>query len=287
MKRTFLFLILWVATSSIVIAGEDTPAVIALQDDRSFRVFLMSTDGESVDTVFQRLRQKKTFELAEIDRLDFTPVGLNENEVKALVQDAQKLFQQAEYEPLIAEVDPVIAPYGDYMSINNNLQDLYGLLMEAYSRVGNYAQAGAIASNLMKTADESLKLRANVFAALAAVDREDLDAAKEFLKQVSDPAAALYVQAFIARAEGSTRVAIRTVAKIIAEHSDIMDWLPQSEFLCAQLYLETGRTNSALVTARQTAKLYEGTNIGEEAATLYEQINKLVEQSGEPEQEME
>ena len=258
MRRVSLLFILSMLVSTAVLAGEDAPAVLTIADgsDRSYSVFLMSTDGKVVNTEFQKLRTKKTFEIAEIGIIDFTPIGMNNNELKAFIEKVDKLFQQAEYEQLIELVEPVTAPYGGYMSVNNNLQEIYGLLMKAYSRSGKHQQADAAAANLMQTADASLKLNAMVCAALAAADRQDFAAARELHKQISDPAAALYVQASIERAEGSVRDAIQSAVEVIADHADSLAWMPSAEFLCAELYLDNGRTNSAAVTARQTAKIY-------------------------------
>ena len=279
MKRIFLFLTLWTVTSLVAMGAEDTPAILATKAGKALRVFLMSTDGASVETEFQKLRQKKSFTVKEIDMIRFTPPGLDENELIELEKTAQKLFQQADYEQLIAQVDPVTAPYGQYMSVSNNLQAVYGLLMRAYSRSGQHAQAAVAAENLIGTQDASLKLNALVCAALAAADRQDFAAAKAFKDQIKDPAAALYAQVAIERAEGASRDAIQTAVKVIAHHTDSRDWLPPTEILCAELYLDMGRTNSAEVTARQSAKMYAGTNIGEEANALRSRIEQLMEQS--------
>jgi len=279
MKRTFIFLTLWVAASAFVMAGENTPAVLTKTDGNSWKVFLMSTDGTFVETEFQKLRQKKSFTVDEIKGLKFTPPGENENELKALDNSAQILFQQADYVQLIDQVEPIVASYGKYMSISNNLQTMYGLLMQSYSRSGQHPQAAAVAKNLMGTQDQLLKLNATVCAALAAADQKEFTAAETFLTQISDPVASLYVQASIQRAQGAFRDAIQTSVKVIADHVDNMDWLPRTEFLCAELYLETGRTNSAVVTARQAAKFYAGTNVGNEADALHSRIEQLMNKS--------
>jgi len=279
MKRVFLLVILSMVFAPFVMAGEDSPAVVTLNDEKSFRVFLMSTDGETVATEFQRLRTRKTYEVDEIAMIEFTPEGLNEIEVERLIERAHKLFQQAEYDQLIEEVEPVTAPYGAYMYINNNLQNTYGLLMQAYARAGQQEQAAVVAANLMSTQDELLRLNAFVYSALTAAEKKEIDTAKELLEQIDDPAAALYVQASIERAEGKPRDAIQSAATIVAEHVNNQEWLPRAELLCIELYLETGRTNSALVAARQTAKIYAGTNIGNEADALYAKIEPLMNKS--------
>jgi tetratricopeptide (TPR) repeat protein len=267
------------AISPLGMADENTPAVINLKDGRSFRVFLMSLDGSILSTEFQKLGTKKTFETDEILNIDFTPVGLDDNELKEFEVNQGELFKAADYESLISICEPVVGPYGNYMPITNNLQETYGLLMQAYSRNAKHAEAAAMAEKLMLTTDDSLRLKAVVCAALAAANRNDVVVARELASQIKDPAAALYVKSEIEQAEGSPVEAIQTAVKVIAKYGGELQWLAPTEFLCAELYLETGRTNSALVTARQTAKLYEGTYIGNEADALHSRIEKLMQTS--------
>ncbi len=63
--------------------------------------------------------------------------------------------------------------------------------------------------------------------------------------------------------------AIQIAIEVIAQFANNMQWLPPSELLVAELYLDMGRTNSAMVTARQSKKMYVGTNIGKEAEALF------------------
>jgi len=279
MRRLFFILILLMTGAACGMAGEDSPAIVNLKDGRAFRVFLMSTDGNLISTEMQKLRTNKEFETEEVLNLEFTPVGMNENERKAFIEGHAELFEQADYETVITKGQPVMEPYGEYMRITNNLQETYGLLMQAYSRTGNHAQAAEIAADLMDTKDKSLKQKAVVCAVLAAADRKDFDKAQEFLTQIENPAAVLYVRAALERAKGDPVEALRTSAKVVANHGDKLEWLAPVEFLCAELYLESGRTNSALATARQTAKLYDGTYIGNEADALHSRLEQLMQTS--------
>jgi len=63
---------------------------------------------------------------------------------------------------------------------------------------------------------------------------------------------------------------------VVAQHKNDMKWLPPSELLGAELYLEMGRTNSAFVTARQTQKIYAGMNFGKEAEAMRSKLELLL-----------
>jgi hypothetical protein len=279
MRRIYLLLFMFSVFSTTVFAGEDAPAVLNGTDQRSTRVFLMGIDEQTVSTEDQKLRTKKQFESYDIELLEFTPVGYNENELKSLIKEAQTLFQRADYKALIDLIEPVTRPYGIYMSINNNLQETYGLLMEACSRSGQHELAGTIAANLMETKDKELLLKSRVCAAIAAANRKEFVTANGILLQIEDPAAALFARASIERADQRPQEAIQTAVEVIANHGDSMIWMPPTELLCAELYLENGRTNSAAVTARQTAKIYTGTNIGNEAGALYARLEEFIDKS--------
>jgi tetratricopeptide (TPR) repeat protein len=278
MKRIFL-LIFFLAVSTAVYAGEDAPAVLETTDGKALRVFLMGIDGDQVSTEYQKLRQKKTFAAAEIKVINFNPKGFNELELTKLSKSVAELYDAADYDAVVAEIEPVVAPFAPYMSVSNNLQNMYGLLMEAYCRSDMFSEAAKASENLSWTADKSLQIKALVCGAVAASGQGDVAGAKNILKKIEDPAAALYAQAVIAQAEGNPREAIQIAVDLIAEYTNDRTWMPPTELLCAELYLELGRTNSAQVTARQTAKLYQGTNIEKEAEAFRTTVEQLTNES--------
>ncbi|MGE4489721.1 MAG: tol-pal system YbgF family protein [Kiritimatiellales bacterium] len=108
--------------------------------------------------------------------------------------------------------------------------------------------------------------------ALNALNAGDEKPAETLMNSMSNPAGKLYLQACLERAGGHPEAAIQLAARIVALHSLETEWLPRSELLCAELYLETGLTNAAAVTARQIQDLYEGTEISKKARALSAEI---------------
>ena len=183
-------------------------------------------------------------------------------------QAVQQLFDQARYSDVIAGLEPVVTPYLDYAGISNNLETAFCLLMKAYFEDGNYEKTGDLSARLMRNPNPDVQSQASVFQALAALGQGDVSAAESLLSGITSPAAKLYVQARIENAQKYPKNAIQTVVQLIAEYPNDKDWLPPAELLCAGLYYQMEMTNAALVTARQTAKLYQGTYIEQGAQAL-------------------
>ena len=113
----------------------------------------------------------------------------------------------------------------------------------------------------------------------AAIGEKDVKTADGILEKIQDPTAKLYAQACVARAKNQPKVAIQSAIKLIAEYSNNMDWMPQTEMLCAELYNEMGMTNSAAATARQVQKFYAGMNVEKEAQALRSKIEQSTAKS--------
>jgi hypothetical protein len=268
MKKFVFFLMAHVLLFAGVCSADDNaPAIVVGNDGQSVRVFLMGMKGTQVSTEFQRLRQKKTFEKSAIKNLKFTHKKFDMNALEAS-------FDEADYAEVIRVMGPVVRPFVDYMTVNNNLEEAYGVLLKACCRNGDFAIAKVLASKVRGNENPELKLQALACGAVAAAGLGEIEYASNLLGQIEDPAAVLYVKAVIARAEGKHRDAMKSAVEVIAEYANEMDWMPSSELLCAELYLDMGKTNSALVTARQTQKLYTGTNIEKEAEALQLRIKQ-------------
>lgn len=268
MRKFVIFLVFsGFFSAGVCLAGEDAPAILSDKDGKNLRVFLMGINGTQVSTEYQRLREKKVFDKDDILFLNFSHKKFDQ----AAVDTA---FNNADYTNVISVLAPVVAPYVDYMTISNNLQDVYGTLMRSYCRSGQYAKAAQCVAYLIGTKAPDLKLKAQVCGVVATAGLGDLNTAKKILAQIKNPAASLYAKAVVQRDEGHPRDAIQTAVDVIAEHANDIDWMPCSEFLCAELYLDLGRTNSALVTARQTQKLYKGMNIEKEAEAFRMRIKQ-------------
>lgn len=194
---------------------------------------------------------------------------------KTCLGNIEKLYNAADYAGTIAAVEPLMKGRGQFMAIENNLDDYYVMLMEAYRGVGDYAKGKQCAAVLQGSSDAEKVLLAKANLALVAIDEGDLATAETLEGELESDAAKLYVQACLLRAKDEPKAAFQTVTTIIAEHANDMEWLPRTELLSAYLYLDmTGTnsvitTNSAVTTARQVKNMYAGSHVAGEARKLW------------------
>lgn len=268
MKRmSILFMIGAVLMAPAVRAGEEAPAVLERKDGRALRVFLQNYTNGYLIVRLDKASADTQMKAEDVNQLLFSPVKYDENEV-------QQHFNQADYASVIAALEPVAAPYRNYVFVSNNLETVFCLLMNAHLEKGNFSRARDWADRLLANGNPVVQLAAQAGRALAALGENDQPAAEAMLSKIQQPAAKLYIQACIERSKKQPKAAIQTAVKLIAQYPNDMDWLPRTELLCAELYNEIGLTNSAVATARQTEKLYAGTNIEKEAQALRSRIEK-------------
>jgi len=266
MERMFLFWIVGVLLATSGVSAEDLQAELYKKDGNAWHVFLVKNGGEELTIRLNKSKVNRTLPVNDVERLMIQHSEYDEDLV-------QQNFNDADYAAVIAALEPVAASSADYMVIPNNLQDAFGLLMNAYSQNGDQEKAYAAALKLKNTQDAALKLSAQTVLALSAIATGNLAEAEAVCSEISDPAAKLYLQAVLQRANHQPKTAIQTAVQLIANHPNDMLWMPRTELLCANLYLDMGRTNSAIATARQTQKFYAGTNIEKEAKALFETLN--------------
>ncbi len=267
MKRVFLFWIAGVLLATSGASAEDLQAELYKKDGNAWHVFLIKNDGKELTVRLNKSKVNRIILVNEVERLNLQHLEYDETIV-------QQNFNEADYAAVIAALEPVAASSADYMAIPNNLQNAFGLLMNAYSRNGDRKKAYAAAMKLKSTQDSALKLSAKTVLALSSIAAGNLAEAEAVLAEITDPAAKLYLQAALQQANQQPEAAIQTAIQLIANHPNDMLWMPRTELLCANLYLDLGRTNSAIATARQTQKFYAGTNIEKEAQALRETLEK-------------
>ena len=198
-------------------------------------------------------------------------------EIKDSEYDAVRIqqdFSDANYSAVIGALESVVLPVSEYMAIPNNVQDACEQLMKAYVWNGDGEKAAALADQVLTSSKPEQVVSALVARALAALQMNDTATAEVCRAELKDPAAELYVRASIERAQGDSQKAIQTVVDLIATHPNNQDWMPPAELLGAKLYLDLGMTNAAETTARQTQKMYAGTNVEKEARAFFETLRK-------------
>jgi len=274
MKRIFIFWIGLTLLGSVGVAEEGPLAVLYKKNGQKWRYILLSQNGASLQVRTEKLKEHRTVAVEEIDWLDIQVAKYDEMLL-------QQRFNEADYAAIVTVLEPIVLPSADFMGIPNNLQDGFNLLMRTYCENGDTAKAREASARLMKSPDPELKCSAQVCRVRSALAENDLQTAEAVLAKISDPAAALYARACVERARQTPEIAIQTAVQLIAEHPNNLDWMPLTELLCAELYLEMGRPDSAEAAARQTQKLYAGTNIEKKAQALHTTIEQLPKQPEE------
>ncbi len=269
MKRLLFSLAVFsTATAFGQVAQSGTPAQINVVGGKTTMGFLQSLENGTL--TFQQRKSSRNIPapVSKIDGLIFYP--------KYDAVAIEHSFKEGEYSTVIDILDPVMEPYWDYMSISNNMQDSFGMLVEAHLASGNFDKVQRAADVLLE-GSPGLLLEGQVYAALVAlsdtttngvVTTNGLAVAEKLRGEVDSEAAGLYLQARIEQAKGEPTKASKIVAEIVAFHGNDLDWMPQTELLSAILYLDAGMTNSAVGAARQVQSIYAGSNIARDAEKL-------------------
>ena len=286
MKRLlFSLMAMSVVSASGQVAQSGTAAVLETARGK-MPVFLQSLEDGVL--TFQPRNSKRTIPgpVDKIKGLEFFP--------KYDLVAAEHSFKEGDYETVVAILERPMKDYWEYMAISNNVRPAFGMLVQAYLATDNLDRAKSAGEALMVSSDPKVASQGYVYSALAAlgtvgtngvVTTNALATAEQLSEKVESDAAKLYLQACISRAKGEYAEASWTVAQIIAEHGNDLDWMPSSELLSAELYLEQAFTNSASLCARQVASIYMGSNIGRDAEKLREQLPEIVPE--EPKEEPE
>jgi len=255
------------------------PAVLEAVTGKKAPVFLQRIEGGKVCFCPRHSTREISVPASKIKNLEFI--------VKYDVGNMSTNFACGKYQEIVTVLEPLLKPYLPYMGIENNLREPFLGLVDAYRELGMFDKLAKTAEILQQTGDDLLIQKALVDRALIAIAHKDLEQAEKLRGELKSEAAQVYLKAAILRAEEKPKEAIQTVIKVIADYGNDMDWLPQSELLCAYLYLDLGLTNSAFMTARQVEHLYAGTHISADAAKFRAPLKMLEEEPAEEEVEAE
>lgn len=119
----------------------------------------------------------------------------------------------------------------------------------------------------------------------AAIDAGRLEAAREWIVQIQEPAARLYLEARIKQAAGDVQQALHHAASVVTFHHRDAPWAERAEWLCAKLYREAGMLDAAIAVARQMQGLYAGQDIAEEAEALRLELEREQDRNADEETE--
>lgn len=273
MKRIVICIATLLATG--VMAQEQevqsgTPAMLEAANGKKARVFLQRIEEGKVTFQPYKSTRDYTVPADKISSLTFFP----EYDAAAV----EKQFNAGDYAGVVSILAPLLEPYWEYMVLDNNLRDAFVMLMDAHLKQGDYSLVRKAADILMETGDSQLIQHSKVNVALSAIAENDLPTAEKIQGELSSESAGLYLKASIERAQQRPKDAIKTIATIIVEHANDVEWLGPSELLCAYLYMDMMQmqgtnsaitTNSALHTARQVKNIYNGSHVSADAEKLW------------------
>ena len=236
------------------------PARLEAINGKVAKVMLQSQVGN--DITFRSVNSTRDMKVdkSKVKSLTFFP--------KYDADAVEKSFNEADYTSVLSTLNPVMEPYWEYMTVSNNMRSAFYMLLVSSRETGDFATVKKAADIMMKADSPDTVLKGKVNAALVALSEGDIQTAEALRKDIGSEPASLFLQACIQRAQDDPRAASRTIAKVISQHGNDMLWMPYSEMLSAQLYLDAGMTNSADVTARQVQNFYAGTQITKNADKL-------------------
>ena len=254
-------------------APSGTPAVLEAITGKKARVLLKGVEnGKVVFSPYKSTREMKV------------PASKIKNFTFFLKYDADGVvsnYLSADYDAVIATLEPILKPYEPFMVVDNNLRDAYLKLLDSYLEVGDMVQLEKGSRILLASGDPQLVERGKVDQILVEIAKGNLIDAEAMRENLSSESAKLYLKAILLRKEKNPKEAIKTVVKVIADYGNDMDWLPQTELLCAYLYLDMGMTNSAYLTAKQVEHIYAGTRIAGDAKKFRAPLKFVVEKTDE------
>lgn len=201
-------------------------------------------------------------------------VSSEENARIARFYDAREFRTIAE--PLVRMLTPLL-PYAGLPS--NQTENFLRWMVVSYW-VGEPERTLELAQ-VMSRFPEPFGRAAAYYRGLAQAETGHLDAVAALLasdrgNELYEPgsAARMYLEARIKQHEGRTMEALRTAAAMMAAHSRSTEWMPRVELLCAELYFELGRMDSAQGVLDDIAEFYDDPMIQKRAAALAARHNQ-------------
>jgi hypothetical protein len=269
MKRLFNILATFLAVVAFAQAQEEVqpgvPAKMTVITGKTVPVFLQSlADGKLIFQIYKRPKDIPLRDITKVTRLDF----VNEFDSEGVTRLFNAGNYQAVVEKMTEELKPSLDEYWQYMSVENNFQNEFCSLLTAYMELGDMDIAERAASILRRSANQEVRTRGIVASIKIALAKGNIEDAEKMREEVDSEVGKIYLQACIERARQNPKAAFLLINEIISEHPNDLQWMPPSEFLNVNLYVDIGLTNSAIQTARQVKNIYANSNIAADAEEM-------------------
>lgn len=256
------------------------PVKMEAENGKVVNAYVLSTEEGGIKVQFHGSDKTMTIPAEKIRSFEF----ISDYDAEAIEQQ----FIAGEYGAVCKTLGDLLKPYADYMVVNNNFTEAYTILLKANYLKGDYAEARKVAKILESVTDPEVAQQIEVYRMLADLREGKTASAEKWIAESEDEAAKLYLEASLLKAQDQPSEAMKKLMQLIIKHGNNMDWLPAGEYLCAELYYDLAqvKTNltdslmeSAISTADQVEKMYNGTHVSADAAALREELEKKVTKS--------
>jgi len=274
-KSGFFFFITGALLVGSVAAAKPLPAELIMPGGRSWKGQVFGVDGDWVEFATGSATQPIRVGANTIEELVFT-VDIDKAEIAVLNRKMQ-------YPQIIAMLETALKPFEPFRDIPSNLTPYNAVLMELYYKTGDYAKSLEYASRISEDArDPGLQRKSVVFKGMCLIETSRLDEAEELFESYGwtrdlpddAPAEDLYITAKFLFAKKDYAAAIETAAKVVAFHSQDLEWVRPAEQLCAEIYLEMGMLDSADEVIREMSLMYAGSFEAEQAQQLKIKVDR-------------
>jgi hypothetical protein len=191
------------------------------------------------------------------------------------IEKIERLMAGGKYGPAVAQLDEMLMPFIDYISLPSNLTPEFLRWMIASYWVGNEDRVLMLAEVFEGFKGSEFEKKARLYGGLVRLEQGDSQAMEAFLKRPEaetiyppNSAARLYIDARIFQSRKKYIQAVRTAALLMALHSHDADWMPKAELLCAELYFQMDMPESAQAVLADIRKFYDDPNIQKKAAEI-------------------
>jgi tetratricopeptide (TPR) repeat protein len=258
-RSVFSFLIAGTLFAFAAAAAKPLPAELIMPGGRSWKGQVIGRDGDWIEFATGSSAQPIRVGANTIEELAF--------QIDLDMAELENLNRNMQYAQIISMLEIALKPFEAFRDIPSNLTPFNALLMELYYKTGEYAKSLEYASLVSNDErDPELQRKSVVFKGMCLIETDRLSEAEELFasygwtRDLPDDASAedLYITAKFLFAKKDYAAAMETVAKVIAFHSQDLEWIRPAELLCAEVYLAMGMLDSADEVIRQMTLMYKG-----------------------------
>jgi len=259
--------LLLVSSALSLAAQTQYAAKITINTGNSFVVKKLNIQG---DRLYSDSGQAST-SISVIESVEFRFAGIN-------LKMCESMFRSGDRKALENLLNQYVSPVVVYSHLPGNLGDYLVWLLRVQYWNDNPSGAGKTIVQLRKMANARQADAANLYFTLLLLDQGKTDNANTVFATVVNPEEisvpmAEHIRGRLAIERGDYRQTMQHISKILAFHSNEIEWLPPATALEARVYQETGQLKKAESVAKELIMAYPGTRWSK----LGEKIKKEVQ----------